>query len=156
MAGRGLLLSTEVQRWRCVVFEAGVQCQWPNFAGIQKLYSSHNLLRGPQIELCTFFRSNLGKRSADGPKELKHAQLWEQKIHQSEVAAGVAQWENPIGKSHGPSMDHHRWLEAKESASRIHQKYTEVGSFVLMHLPFGCGCDMISTVENSVINYDKL
>ena len=60
------------------------------------------------------------------------------------------------GKSHKPSMDHHRWLEAKESASRIHQKYTEVGSFVLMHLPFGCGCDMISTVENSVINYDKL
>ena len=28
-----------------------------------------------------------------GLKELKHAQLWEQKIHQSEVAAGVAQWE---------------------------------------------------------------
>lgn len=64
------------------------------FCGIQKLYSSHNLLRG-QIELCTCFRSNLGKRSAHGLKELKHAQLWEQKIHQSEVAAGVAQWEIP-------------------------------------------------------------
>lgn len=43
------------------------------------------------------------------------------------------------GKSHKPSMDHHRWLEAKESASRIHQKYTEVGH----RTPSVSGCDMI-------------
>ena len=35
------------------------------FWGIKKLYSSQNVLSGARIEMCTCFRSNLGK-SAHG------------------------------------------------------------------------------------------